>query len=53
MTTNANQESDEVCESEENFGGLWDADVQTDSNKVSEAEQQCSGSARENTEPVR
>lgn len=53
MITNAIQETDEVCESEEKLSGLWDTEVQTDSSEVSEADQQCSGSTRENTRPVR
>lgn len=59
----ANQETDEVSESQEQcllpgekMGALWGGDVPADGSDVSdvsEAEQQSSGSARENTEPVR
>lgn len=56
----ANQETDEVSESQEQcllpgekMGALWGGDVPADGSDVSEAGQQSSGSARENTEPVR
>ncbi|KAM6917794.1 uncharacterized protein clmna [Lycodopsis pacificus] len=37
----------------EKTGGLWGDDAPADGNDLSEAEQQSSGSARQNTEPVR
>ncbi|XP_054470575.1 calmin [Anoplopoma fimbria] len=60
VTTDTYQETDRASESQEpcllpgeKTGGLWGGDVPADGSDLSEAEQQSSGSARENTEPVR
>ncbi|XP_038583946.1 interaptin isoform X2 [Micropterus salmoides] len=60
VITKTNKETDKTSESLEHslllgekIGGLWGGDVSANGPDLSEAEQQSSGSARENTEPVR